>query len=113
MASGKYVKIQSGRLSFGSNTTEYANIRPASYTRNGVTYYGIHDYTSNYINLSGVEELSIRGYKGYTGTIKMYTKFTTPNRSVIIFDLDAQDVADIQVAYTTYRFVNGICVGTA
>ena len=109
--SGKYIKIQTGRLSFGSGTSEYANIRPTSYTRNGVTYYGIQDYTSNYIWLSWLEELTIRNYKGYSGIIRMYTNFTTPNRSVILFDLDAQDIADIKVAYTDYRFVHGICVG--
>ena len=110
--SGLYVKIQAGHLKFGNSSngtdTDYTNACAATQTVNGVTYRGFEDSTIRYLSLPTIKELSIAGQKTFTGTVKMYTLFSSPY-DYLIWD-SSWNTNSVQRKYREVRFVQGVLV---
>lgn len=107
--SGRWVRIQSGQLSFGLNSdtkaTVYASMVP---TPDSNSYHGITIDTQE-INLVNVDTLSISNIEGYTGIIPMCTYFYSPY-NCMFWDPSEFDINNVRTSFVNHEFVNGILV---
>lgn len=110
--SGKYVQISNGTLKIGNGSTLFANIYADSVTYNNAVYKGMSVASLTYLNLTGLNSLTIGDAQGYTGVIPMCTAFSDPY-SVLIWDEEDYDISRITRTFKNYRFVNGVMVGEA
>lgn len=109
--SGKYIKVQSGRLNFGVDNQQYGYFQAITKVYDSDTYYGLTS-SLQCIDLPNVTELACAKGVGYTGTIKMYSYYYCPYNT-LIWDSEDYRASNIRSTAVTYRFVNGIMVGTA
>lgn len=105
--SGKYVKIERGRFSFGINGNVCSSAFATTSQYEGYTYYGMMDSSLRYINLTSLSELTLWHGVGYTGTVRMCTEFTCPYQIL----LEEESYANIVTKYKTAYFSNGFCTG--
>ena len=108
--SGKYVKLQSGRLSFGVNSTQYGQVFAITKSFIPETFYGIQS-DIQYLKLTNLTKLCIARGLGFTGTVQMYSYYYSPYNS-LIWDSEDYRASNIRSTAVTYRFVRGIMVGT-
>ena len=106
--SGKWVKLQSGIITFGKDNETYGTASAYAWSygvrhANGLRLGGI-----GYLNLTGLSEFAVGDVQGYTGTIRIYTQFDCPY-DLIIWDPD-NDLSRIVATYKTVRFEKGFCV---
>lgn len=109
--SGKYIAFQAGQLNFGVDNQQYGYFQATTKNYDSVIYYGLTS-SIQYINLLNVTELACAKGVGYTGTIKMYSYYYSPYNT-LIWDSEDYSASSIRSTAVTYRFVNGIMVGTA
>ena len=115
--SGKYFAFQDGKLKVGVDNQQYGFFQAFTKkykTQDGVTllpYYGITS-TIQALELKNLNELCIGKGIGYTGTLRMYSYYSSPYNT-LIWDPESMYASSIRFTPVTYRFVNGIMVGTA
>lgn len=109
--SGKWIRIASGKLSFGNNNSTYAEMYSSKITNNSKDYLGM-TIDCSHIALTGLTEFSIADVKGYTGVISMCTDFYTPY-DCLIWDPTSYNINNVRTAFQNYRFVHGFCVGVS
>ena len=111
--SGKFVKIQSGSLSMGRDSTTYSRIKASSYydSSKAWTHYGFTDSTMQFLDLPNLTELSLCGYKAYTGTINMYAALRC-TKPPSLCDNWSEFISGVLVTRYAVEFVNGLAMSS-
>ena len=104
--SGKWIKIDKGVLSFGIDEHTCSQAYAATVELNGKTYYGFIDPTIQHIEFPQLSRVTLYPGVGYTGTVKMYTKFECPYQVFI----EEDNYYDVETEYAKCKFVNGFLV---
>ncbi len=109
--SGKWVKIQTGVMSFGKDNQTYGSVYAYQQSYGSNTFNGIKVDGFNYLDFSNLSEFAIGNVAGYTGTIRMYTDIICPY-DLIIWD-PTNDLSRISTPYITAQFEKGFLVSVS
>lgn len=110
--SGKYVKIQGGVMSLGVDNTAYCSFAPYRYhVAQDEDIDGLQVSTLNYLELSGLNELSVGEFQGYTGRVKVYTQYYNPYDLLIVDPDYDYSVVTNNCHYVYFTFNHGFLTG--
>lgn len=108
--SGKYLRIVSGVVSYGVDNTQYGTAYASQSPQQSYGKLNGLCSTMSYLNLQNVNKLSIGSMTGFTGILPVLGYYYSPY-PLILWDPESMDINNVYSTMTTWRFVNGVCMG--